>query len=165
MKHYIKRTIIVIGKILISIAVVSPNAYSSEPVRSHCGAIYEDDIPTARIVGNKGDLLELFYDGNLVYKNYQESRDRNIKGSANLILPLNTHELYMRLGPDNTSRENAYSSLFSADLGKEQIQRIRSAIQFSMPTGDSRFVQQIEAALGRGLGQAYRGRPRKTIIT
>lgn len=79
--------------------------------------------------------------------------------------PLNPHELYMRLGPDSTSRENAYSSLFSTDLGKDEIQRIRSAIQFSMPTGDSRFVEQIEAALGRKLGQAYRGRPRKSITT
>jgi putative transposase len=76
---------------------------------------------------------------------------------------LTPHECYQRLGVSDQERFNAYQVLFLADLGKDWVKTINRALEFSMPLGGSRFHQQIEKALGRKLGQSYRGRPKKTI--
>ena len=84
----------------------------------------------------------------------------NAHGEVNrLICP---HETYNRLGLSEKSRQQAYASLFEDVVDVNKIQVIRNAVQFSMPTGDSRFQHQIEQALNRKVGYAYRGRPRKS---
>jgi putative transposase len=77
--------------------------------------------------------------------------------SDRLIRP---HEIYKRLGQCDQSRREAYVSLFANTLDSTDLQIIRSAARFSMPTGDGRFKRQIEQMLDRRIGHAYRGRPR-----
>ena len=72
---------------------------------------------------------------------------------------LTPHDVYLRLGLDEEGRCHAYRELFSVDLDKSMIHDIQRAATFSMPLGNSRFQEQVEAALGRKLGQAKRGRP------
>ena len=70
------------------------------------------------------------------------------------------HPLYLALGGDIPDRQNAYRHLFESQIDNKDIQNIRDAIQFSRPLGNERFKQQVEAALGRPVGYARRGRPR-----
>lgn len=49
-------------------------ATAAEPVKETCGNLQGRE-PAVRIVGWKGDLLEVFYEGRIVYGNYPESRD------------------------------------------------------------------------------------------
>ena len=74
---------------------------------------------------------------------------------------LREHEVYTRLGSDADSRHMAYCDLFSFDIDSDVIKDIRRCASFSMPLGSSRFQSQIERALGRKLGHAGRGRPKK----
>ena len=78
--------------------------------------------------------------------------------SCALISP---HETYCRLGTDSISRQQAYAALFVQPLDQIDVDTIRTAAHFSMPTGDNRFKHQIEQALNRKVGYAHRGRPRK----
>jgi putative transposase len=75
---------------------------------------------------------------------------------------ISSHEVYNRLGLCSQSRRQAYSSLFETVLNTADVQVIRNAARFSMPTGDNRFKQQVESMLNRKVGYAHRGRPRKT---
>jgi putative transposase len=86
----------------------------------------------------------------------------NAHGQAcSLIRP---HQLYLDMGHCNRDRQKAYADLFKSALDKKDVDVIRNAARFSMPTGDNRFKAQIEKALNRKLGYAHRGRPRKNII-
>lgn len=69
------------------------------------------------------------------------------------------HPVYSGLGGDDIARQNAYKQLFESHLNIKEIHAIQEAAQFSMPLGNDRFQAQIEAALGRKLGQTKRGRP------
>lgn len=81
----------------------------------------------------------------------------NVHGETNnLVIP---HEVYRRLGLSDETRRQAYASLFETILSAADVQMIRNAARFSMPTGDSRFKQQIERMLNRKVGYAHRGRP------
>ena len=82
--------------------------------------------------------------------------------SNNLIRP---HEIYSRLGLCEETRRQAYASLFETVLNTADVQVIRNAARFSMPTGDNRFKQHIERALNRKVGYAHRGRPRNSRIS
>lgn len=74
-------------------------------------------------------------------------------------------KIYDRLGLNEMMRQQAFASLFDIVADKKEIQTIRNAVKFSMPTGDSRFQRQIKQVLKRKLGYAYRGRPRKSSKT
>ncbi len=84
----------------------------------------------------------------------------NTNGESNKLI--SPHEIYSRLGRCDQSRRQAYASLFETILNRDDVQVIRNAARFSMPTGDNRFKQQIEHALNRKVGYAHRGRPRKS---
>ena len=71
------------------------------------------------------------------------------------------HVLYEGLGPDPQARTAAYRDLFVTALDPGMAQHIGIVAECSMPLGSDRFREQIEAALGRSLGQYQRGRPRK----
>ncbi len=83
----------------------------------------------------------------------------NANGEPNRFIT--PHETYNRLGLSNKSRRYAYASLFDNVLDNADIQVVRDAVRFSMPTGDNHFKQQIEHALNRKTGYSHRGRPGK----
>lgn len=70
------------------------------------------------------------------------------------------HYLYRSLGPTTSERQHAYRELFRSELDPGTFHRIRSVATFSMPLGNSRFREQIEAALQRSIGYERRGRPK-----
>jgi len=74
-----------------------------------------------------------------------------------LVMP---HEIYQSLAAAPRERQHCYRGLFDAMLDKHIIQAIRTAVNYSMPLGTSRFVAEIEAALGRSVGHGRRGRPK-----
>ena len=83
----------------------------------------------------------------------------NASGESNRLIT--SHTIYKSLGKSDDSRQQVYSSLFQYELDEADIALIRNATRFSMPTGDSRFKQQIEDALKRKIGHGKRGRPSK----
>jgi len=70
------------------------------------------------------------------------------------------HDLYKHLGSTSEERQESYLHLFDHAVDPEDIKRIKSATEFSMPLGNTRFKEQIELALNRKIGHAHRGRPR-----
>ena len=72
------------------------------------------------------------------------------------------HALYERLGKTPAERQQAYQLLFKTHVNESQLKHIRETAQSSVPLGNERFREQIEAALGRRVGSGQRGRPRKT---
>jgi putative transposase len=73
------------------------------------------------------------------------------------------HDVYGRLGRSRSERAYRYRTLFNTALDQKAIHAMRTAASFSMPRGNNRFKAQIEAALGRHIGQAKRGRPRPCL--
>ena len=73
---------------------------------------------------------------------------------------LTPHDVYISLGKDEKSRCAAYRQLFAIDIDPGQMETIRRASTFSMPLGNHRFQQQIQAATGKKLGYSKLGRPR-----
>ena len=84
----------------------------------------------------------------------------NAYGESNRLI--SSHVVYESLGSNDVHRQESYRDLYKYCLDVADIAVIRNAARFSMPTGDSRFKQQIEQALKRKIGHAYRGRPRTT---
>lgn len=77
---------------------------------------------------------------------------------------IKSHSVYRALGTTKAEKLDAYRSLFSNELSKDELNAIRNAVRFSMPTGNSRFMEQIEKAHKRKLGHAKRGRPFKLDV-
>lgn len=73
------------------------------------------------------------------------------------------HTAYLELGRVAQERQKVYSQLFDCDLGTSELDLIRNSLQSGTPLGNEKFKAQIEAALGRKVGLARRGRPRKNI--
>lgn len=71
------------------------------------------------------------------------------------------HHLYQALGSTDDQRHYAYRDLFRHPLEAEQVHVIRASVQTGTPLGNDRFRAQVEAALGKRVGQARRGRPRR----
>jgi REP-associated tyrosine transposase len=71
------------------------------------------------------------------------------------------HELYKRLGLDPKARQLAYRGLFQYHLAEKDVHAIRESLAYNYPLGNNRFREQIEATLGRGIGQKQRGRPKR----
>jgi putative transposase len=69
------------------------------------------------------------------------------------------HPIYQRLGSTPDARRQAYRELFRAHLDEHAVESIRRCVAFNHPLGDDRFREQIEAATGRRVGYAARGRP------
>ena len=62
---------------------------------------------------------------------------------------------------DNAERHKVYQDLFRYELDVNVVGDIRHAALFSIPTGDSRFKEQVEMMHNRKLGYAKRGGPLK----
>ena len=67
---------------------------------------------------------------------------------------------YERLGGNAEERQYQYRELFRSKLEPESVDEIRSCVQTGTPLGNELFRVQIEAMLGRKVGQSRRGRPR-----
>ncbi|HHH42565.1 MAG TPA: transposase [Gammaproteobacteria bacterium] len=71
------------------------------------------------------------------------------------------HEIYTQLGRDPATRQAAYRDLFSDALDRNVLHAIRTSATSSMPLGNDRFREKLEEALGRRVGYAGRGRPKR----
>jgi putative transposase len=80
---------------------------------------------------------------------------------STLITP---HGMYERLAKNERERLMAYQSLFSTELDPQIVTTIRSATNGNYALGDSRFVQQVQAHLGRRVERGKAGRPLKERI-
>lgn len=69
------------------------------------------------------------------------------------------HSLYDALGAEGTARQCAYRQLLEHQLPTDALHRIRQSLAYNYPLGNDRFRQQIEAMLGRSVGEARPGRP------
>ncbi|GBE48985.1 transposase IS200 like protein [bacterium BMS3Bbin12] len=83
----------------------------------------------------------------------------NATGHRDLVVT--GHALYRELGRDPGSRQFAYRELFRNALEPDQVHNIQAAVQSGTPLGNDRFRGEIERTIGRKVGQARRGRPRK----
>ena len=89
---------------------------------------------------------------------YRWSSDRyNTMGEWSKIIQL--HALYSAMGLNDAERHMAYQDLFRNELDVNVISDIRRAALFSMPTGASRFKEQVEEMPNRKLSYAKRGWP------
>ena len=75
---------------------------------------------------------------------------------------LTQHSLYVALGRDANERQKHYRDLFRFALEPEKVHEIRMSVQTGTPLGNERFKQQIEQRLQQRVGQARRGRPKKS---
>ncbi|MDQ3580408.1 MAG: transposase, partial [Pseudomonadota bacterium] len=73
-----------------------------------------------------------------------------------------SHRRYLALGQSELQRQEVYGGLFTVHVNGGQLTRIREAWQTGTPLGNDRFKEQVEAMVGRKIGQARRGRPKKT---
>ncbi len=72
------------------------------------------------------------------------------------------HACYLALGRSGIERQTSYQMLFSTHLDEHLIKQMRACLQTGTPLGNDRFRDQIEQMVGRTVGFAKRGRPKKT---
>ncbi|MCW5204510.1 transposase [Desulfobulbus sp. US1] len=77
---------------------------------------------------------------------------------SELITP---HPLYTELGETDTTRAQAYRTLFQAELDPGEIDKIRKATNGNFSLGDTRFHTEISQMLGRRVTPGKAGRPKK----
>ncbi|CAK8715680.1 Putative transposase [Candidatus Electrothrix aarhusensis] len=77
---------------------------------------------------------------------------------SELITP---HPLYTELGKTDTTRAQAYRTLFQAELDPGEIDKIRKATNGNFSLGDNRFHTEISEMLGRRVTPGKAGRPKK----
>ncbi|SDW26071.1 hypothetical protein [Marinobacter mobilis] len=70
------------------------------------------------------------------------------------------HPLFLALGREEVVRRQAYRELFRFSLPRELRKEIADCLSASQLLGSGRFKEQVEAALGRKVGQVSRGRPK-----
>jgi putative transposase len=71
------------------------------------------------------------------------------------------HVEYLSLSENPSNRHSAYRRLAEDSLEADELTRIREAAQNSVPLGGEAFKARVEIDLGRRIGRAKRGRPRK----
>jgi putative transposase len=69
------------------------------------------------------------------------------------------HDIYCRLGTNQTARQAAYRALFRAALDADFLDALRAATNGGWALGDARFHRQVADALGRRVRPLPRGRP------
>lgn len=83
----------------------------------------------------------------------------NAQGEADSVLT--PHPLYQALDPERDARLAAYREIFRYELDPGMIDQIRQATNGNVALGDSRFIADIERALGRRVTRGKPGRPFK----
>lgn len=71
------------------------------------------------------------------------------------------HPLYTELGKTDTTRAQAYRTLFQAELDPGEIDKIRKATNGNFSIGDTRFHNEVSQMLGRRVTPGKAGRPKK----
>jgi putative transposase len=90
------------------------------------------------------------------------SYHRNALGQSDPVIV--SHGRYRALAQSEVERQEAYRGLFTVHIDGGQLTQIREAWQTGTPMGDDRFKAEVEAMVGRKVGQTRRGRPNKTPI-
>ena len=72
------------------------------------------------------------------------------------------HEIYMRLGTTNKSRQQAYRELFKIHIGENSLMEIRETTNKAWVLGNGRFKQEIEAMTTRQISPKARGGDRRS---
>ena len=88
------------------------------------------------------------------------SYHRNALGQPDPVIV--SHGLYRALGRSEVERQEAYRRLSTVHVDDSQLTQIRDAWRTGTPLGNNRFKEEVEAMLGRKIGQVRRGRPKKT---
>jgi putative transposase len=71
------------------------------------------------------------------------------------------HDEYLRLGVSGETRRRAYRELFETQLSEGDLHAFRNAAHYSVPVGEDRFAEQIERVIGKSIGYAGLGRPKR----
>ncbi len=77
---------------------------------------------------------------------------------------ITAHSLYTQLGETPLTRQQAYKEWFGEYHGLESLAEIRTAWQSGTPLGQALFCKHIEQIMDHKVGQAKRGRPKKTTL-
>lgn len=77
-------------------------------------------------------------------------------------IDLTQHDIYMRLGNSDATRQEAYKSLFQNHLEVAAVDVIRESTQQNTIIGDSRFQDEIKELLKRRVSKFTHGGDRKT---
>jgi len=77
---------------------------------------------------------------------------------------LNPHPVYLALSNSLAVIYQKYKGLLSEHLSNKEIIHFTQAAMCSMPMGNSRFIDEIEKALGYSIGKIKRGRPVKVKL-
>ena len=80
----------------------------------------------------------------------------NALGVSNAVLSQQAE--YVALGRSPEVRQSAYRELFDQEEEPDELALLRSALQTGTPLGNSRFIKEIEVALGLKVGFSRRGR-------
>lgn len=75
---------------------------------------------------------------------------------------ISPHPVYKSLSLDMTRRLTLYRKLFSTTPADADLHCIRNSLAKNLPTGNSRFSDQIAKTTGQKLGKGKRGRPKQT---
>ncbi|MEE4217690.1 MAG: transposase [Xanthomonadales bacterium] len=78
-------------------------------------------------------------------------------GHANAMIT--PHQTWLALGANDLRRRHSYLRLFDTVLPNDLLAQIRFGLRKGLPTGNERFMEQIEGTLGIKLGTGKRGRP------
>ena len=76
---------------------------------------------------------------------------------------LTPHTEYQALGRSKAQRKDAYRELFRNHIDDKDLHSIYACWQSGTPLGNDKFLAAIERRLQTKVGQASRGRPRKTL--
>lgn len=72
------------------------------------------------------------------------------------------HQIYKRLGAEESNRLKAYRELFTAHVGVDELEMIRKATNKGLAIGNDRFKQEVERLSGRRVIELKRG-PKKKL--
>lgn len=91
-----------------------------------------------------------------VYSSYHA----NALSEPNILIT--PHDEFTKLSDNPIVRGQCYAEFFNQALSDDLQENIRSGTASGTPVGSEYFKEKIESTLGRKVGQAHRGRPRKT---
>lgn len=74
---------------------------------------------------------------------------------------ISEHENYKFLGKSRTEQVLRYRQIVNEARGKTEWRRLEQTLEQSFPLGSASFIAGMESNLGRQIGQAVAGRPRK----
>lgn len=93
----------------------------------------------------------------------RSSYAHNANGETNALIT--EHAEFLRLASSDQARREAYRAFFTDEPHAQTLKDIRDCLQTGTPLGNDRFREHIEATLGKCVGKAQRGRPKKPVDT